>query len=241
MNNDLILSTFTGAGLLDIGFEHEGYCVVSGGDIQFGRDVRCFHPVPNRFDGIIGGPPCQAFSKLAAMVRHNGLELAPNLIPEFERIVGEARPRWFLMENVEGAPLPAIDGYHVHSFLLNNRWLGEVQNRLRRFSFGHIEREIDLRRWIEYGFLNPEYAAALTASGSSEANIRLNGKGKPKKNLPATTSRRTVDEYLKLQGLPADFFDESPLTIEGKRRLLGNGVPVPMARAVARAIRESGA
>jgi DNA (cytosine-5)-methyltransferase 1 len=180
---------------------------------------------------------------MSNIVRANGHELAEDLIPEFERVVFEARPRWFLMENVEAAPVPAVDGYHVFDFLLNNRWLGEEQNRLRRFCFGHIDRVVDLRKCIDYSILfNPCYSAAVTASGSSEANIRMNGKkGGLKKNLPKSAKRRPLSEYLRLQGLPEDFFGESPFTVEGKTRLLGNGVPIPMARALAAAIRESGA
>ncbi|GAF72563.1 unnamed protein product, partial [marine sediment metagenome] len=33
-----------------------------------------------------------------------------------------------------------------------------------------------------------------------------------------------------------DFFDETPFTVHGKRRVLGNGVPLPMGRAIARAV-----
>ena len=33
----LVLSTFSGAGLLDRGFEQAGFCVVSAGDILWGR------------------------------------------------------------------------------------------------------------------------------------------------------------------------------------------------------------
>jgi hypothetical protein len=35
-----VLSLFTGAGLLDRGFEQEGFSVTSAGDILWGRDVR---------------------------------------------------------------------------------------------------------------------------------------------------------------------------------------------------------
>jgi site-specific DNA-cytosine methylase len=44
---------------------------------------------------------------------------------------------------------------------------------------------------------------------------------------------------LRLQGLPEDFFADSPLTAEGKLRAVANGVPVPMGRALARAIPEA--
>jgi hypothetical protein len=45
-------------------------------------------------------------------------------------------------------------------------------------------------------------------------------------------------EMCELQGLPADF--ELPgLTREAKRKAVGNGVPLPMGRAVARAVKQA--
>lgn len=237
----LVLSLFPGADLLGYGFEREGFCVVAGPDIQFGRDIRDFSPPSGVFSGVIGGPPCQAFSRLAHMARYMGYQIADNMIPEFERVVSEAAPEWFLMENVPDAPEPIVSGYHVHSFLLNNRWLGETQNRLRRFSFGHVGELIDLRKWIELAlFESMDYHPTVLAAGSREYQIRFNSDGKPKKKLAKVRGNsRSVDDYARLQGLPDDFFADSSLTIAGKLRLLGNGVPVPMARAVAAAIREA--
>src|SRR5713226_9467971 len=70
----LVLSLFPGIGLLDMAFEEEGFCVVRGPDVLWGGDIRRFHPPAGVFAGVIGGPPCQAFSRLAIMVRHNGYE-----------------------------------------------------------------------------------------------------------------------------------------------------------------------
>lgn len=60
----LVLSLFPGIGLLDMAFEEEGFCVVRGPDLLWGGDIRRFHPPSGRFDGVIGGPPCQRFSGL---------------------------------------------------------------------------------------------------------------------------------------------------------------------------------
>jgi DNA (cytosine-5)-methyltransferase 1 len=46
-----------------------------------------------------------------------------------------------------------------------------------------------------------------------------------------------VREALRLQGLPEDYLDDCPLTKTGKMKAIANGVPIPMGRAVARAIR----
>ena len=153
MNNQLVLSIFPGLGLLDMAFEQEGFCIVRGPDVLWGGDIRRFDPPPGRFDGVIGGPPCQTFSRMAHMVRQNGLQPKfGNLIPQFERCVMASRPRWFLMENVPDAPIPfggfgggpvTLDSYGIHTFVLNNRQCvdedGEPakQNSLRRWTFGY--------------------------------------------------------------------------------------------------------
>ena len=56
-------------------FEEEGFCVVRGPDLLWGGDIRRFHPPAGRFDGVIGGPPCQAFSRLRHLVEHNGYKV----------------------------------------------------------------------------------------------------------------------------------------------------------------------
>ena len=62
MTDRVALSLFTGAGLLDRAFEFHGWCVVSAGDVLWGRDVRNFTPARHVFNGVFGGPPCQDFS-----------------------------------------------------------------------------------------------------------------------------------------------------------------------------------
>jgi len=149
----LVLSLFPGIGLLDHAFEAEGFCVVRGPDVLWGGDIRTFHPPSDRFDGVIGGPPCQRWSRLANLVRHVHGEdaLAPDLIPEFERCVSSAQPAWFLMENVPEAPPAKVGGYDVHTLVLNNRTIdrgdgiGQAQQRRRRWSFGTPDgRRLDL-------------------------------------------------------------------------------------------------
>ena len=236
MVRGLILSLFPGLGLLDVGFAEQGWTVVRGPDIVYGKlhDIRHFHPPAGVFEGIIGGPPCQAHSRLAAVVRSRYGEdhVVPDLIPEFARCIAEAGPEWFLMENVPNAPSPQVSGYAVHSFLLNNRWLvnGTPQNRLRKFCFGiRGDEEVDLRRWIKYAPLEPvEYEGAVLANGQfqeRQLSKKIDG------------SNALVRKSLRLQGLPEDFFDAAPLTVEGKQRLIGNAVPLPMSRTIAGAIR----
>ncbi len=170
MKTQLVLSCFPGIGLFDMAFEEEGFFIVRGPDPIFGGDIRKSHPPAGRFDGLIGGPPCQSFSSLVHLVRANGHEPKfGNLIPEFERCIDEAQPDWFVMENVQAAPKPVVKGYGVHSFLLNNAWLladdgfGQEQERKRMFSFGLRGREApNLMKWIDVAALMLSKAGTVT-------------------------------------------------------------------------------
>lgn len=241
----LVLSLFPGIGLLDMAFEEEGFCVVRGPDLLWGGDVRRFHPPAGRFDGVIGGPPCQPFSQLVHMIRANGYEPRhENLIPEFERIVTEAEPAWFLMEEVRAAPLPVVAGFEVHSQIINARHVGSTQNRERRISFGTPEGRT-LRVATDV-FEPADWDFAVTGDARVRPVAMLKG-GKRKGNESggATSSLNRgggslpFERMCELQGLPADFLAESPLTVSGKRQAVGNGVPLPLGRAVARAVKAS--
>jgi len=223
----LVLSLFPGIGLLDHAFELEGFCVVRGPDVLWGGDVRAFHPPADRFDGVIGGPPCQAFSGLANLARARGVEFE-NLIPEFERVTSSVRPSWWIMENVQAAPRPHVLGYIVTDVVLNNRFFGGDQNRVRRISFGTI----DGRRLAFDGIValeSPIWEHAVTAAHAGERRVRAKGR----------IARYTVAQAARLQGLPEDFLDDAPLTQQGKLRAIANGVPIPMGRAIARAVRRA--
>jgi DNA (cytosine-5)-methyltransferase 1 len=126
---DLVLSLFPGADLLGMAFAEAGFCVVRGPDILLGGDNRDFHIPSRRFDGVIGGPPCKQFSQ--AIISAKGRAREGNLIPEFNRIVREGQPAWWLMENVPEAPL--LNEVRWHEVL--DAWhFGAHQHRRRRFS-----------------------------------------------------------------------------------------------------------
>jgi DNA (cytosine-5)-methyltransferase 1 len=238
----LVLSLFPGIGLLDMAFEAEGFCVVRGPDVLWGGDVREFHPPAGRFDGVIGGPPCKAFSPLVNINIAQGREPAKNLIPEYERCVAAIRPRWFLMENVKRAPMPNVLGYVVRDTILNNRWVGGAQNRLRRFSFGTPD---GLVLHPQTEALEPvDFEPAVTStSGGRRAVLVKDADGRPRGNQGDADwhrlRRRSVSQMAVLQGLPADFLEDSPLTDAGKRLAIGNGVPLPMGRAMAQAVKRA--
>lgn len=257
----LVLSLFPGIGLLDMAFEQEGFCVVQSRDWIMGGDVRRAHFPAGRFDGVIGGPPCQAFSRLAHMVRHNGFEPKfGNLIPEFERVVSETQPQWFLMEEVPAAPRPRVNGYGVWDGTLNNRQCfdenGEPakQNRVRAISFGfrgdrkvlQIDTAVFESREFEYaacgGGTHKYVNGKIVFAG---VPVAIGGKPKPNKTRRLNDavgdnikSEKAFRRLCRLQGLP-DCFDLPSFTVAGKCKAVGNGVPMPMGRAIARAVMEA--
>ena len=235
-NPNLVLSLFPGAGLLDMAFEQEGFCIVRGPDLLWGGDIKTFHPPAGVFEGVIGGPPCQAFSQ-ATNVDPNGRASHQNLIPEFERCIIESRPRWFLMENVKQAPVPAVEGYITQNILLNNRWLGASQNRLRRFTFGACS-GITITVTVETSALEHidwEPAVTGSAGGARRNPIPSRARISESANL---ARRRSVGERLTLMGLKADY-NLAFLTRTAAIKAIGNGVPLPMGRAVAKAVKRA--
>jgi DNA (cytosine-5)-methyltransferase 1 len=197
---------------------------------------------------VIGGPPCQLFSQMRHIQPLAGQKHG-NLIPEYERVVGEAQPEWYVMENVRDAPLPAVSGYEVYAQLLKDVWVGGETMRVRRISFGtHDGRRLGVEQMALH---TPEpEVAALAGGGDRDRPVAMvrDGKGghRPKKQYgnsgPRTALGRSTsgDGFafkLRQQGLPADFLAGAPFTASGKSHAVGNGVPLPMGRAIAKAVK----
>ncbi len=108
----------------------------------------------NRVDVVVGGPPCQGFSKVRSVDgSNNGKRLKPDsrrdLYIEFLRYVGFFRPRVFVMENVLGLRsavggeyFTAVQqearalGYRVHPQIEDAWVLGVPQKRRRQLIIG---------------------------------------------------------------------------------------------------------
>lgn len=214
IKSDLVLSVFHGADLLGRAFEQAGFCVVRACEWELGFDIRDFHCPANKFDGIVGGSPCQDFSvarRSPPIFDGYGVEM----LKEFERVVAECQPKWFLHENVSRCPDVNVNGYFVQRFYLNARDVGMAQNRRRRFQFGSLDgRLLQIPRVRQDG---NEKARCCVAS---------------EKDAP---DKRNFSEFCRLQGLPTDF--SLPLLhIRKQYHVVGNGVPLPMGLAIAKAI-----
>jgi DNA (cytosine-5)-methyltransferase 1 len=208
--NILVLSLFPGVGLLDRGFEDAGFCVVRGPDKIWGGDIRKFSPASHIFGGVIGGPPCQNFSRAN---RKKDFAAGMLLVNEFVRVVCAAAPEWFLMENVPGSPTVIFPGYVTQIFYLDASHVGSEQRRSRKFHFGFKSgRELVFKRDV-----------AACDGAASQPTV-----------LASKTNGRSWREFCRLQGLPDDF--DLPFTLENKFRAVGNGVPYALSKSLAQAI-----
>lgn len=206
----LILSLFPGVDLLGRGFTAHGFAVVLGPDLLWDTRIEDFHAPPNRFDGIIGGPPCTEYSDAN---RHRNPAEGDRLLRHFLRLVHESQPTWFLMENVRNVPDVAIAGYTVQRIDCYGPDFGCPQTRLRHIQFGHHlghiirpQRTIHARRVT----LVPTVTAAYESPH-------------------ARHSRRCQKQgvaHLPLRSL----------TPAARRRAIGNGVPIPIAESLAAAV-----
>ena len=177
-----IVSLFAGCGGLDRGFENAGFRVVWANefDLSISATYRLNHPatilntqdvrslsasdVPD-CDGIIGGPPCQAWSEGGKQL--GLLDARGRLFLEYIRIVKAKKPMFFIIENVQGildtrhkqALNGFIDallqlGYRIDFKLLNAADYRIPQDRMRVFFVG-------IRTDIDHKYKFPEPACQM--------------------------------------------------------------------------------
>lgn len=111
-----------------------------------------------RPDLLVGGPPCVAFSKSGFWLewKRDGVDPAASLLQAYTRVLAEARPRHFILENVYAltfnnrASRPAFErllqeisnaGYEFRWGVLNAADYGVPQLRPRLFIVGAAKRE----------------------------------------------------------------------------------------------------
>jgi modification methylase fnuDI len=158
-----LISLFSGAGGLDLGFERAGFEILIANELDktiwetyeknhntklLKKDI-CDIPSSSfpDCDGIIGGPPCQSWSEAGALRGIN--DPRGKLFYQYIRILKDKKPKFFLAENVKGmmanrhaeAVKNIINefetaGYNVFVHLLNAADYGVAQDRQRVFYIG---------------------------------------------------------------------------------------------------------
>lgn len=159
-----LLSLFSGAGGLDLGFHKAGFKTIVANEydkkicptykinfpdvLLLEQDIRTLDSdkLPD-IDGIIGGPPCQSWSEAGTL---KGIEdLRGQLFYDYIRILKDKQPLFFLAENVSGMLAPrhrdAVSkflqlfdeaGYYVSMKLLNAHDFDVPEDRERVFYIG---------------------------------------------------------------------------------------------------------
>ena len=112
----------------------------------------------DRPDLLVGGPPCVAFSKSGFWLdwKRDGVDPAASLLQAYTRVLAEAKPRFFILENVYAltfnnkASRPAFErllreidaaGYQFQWRVLNAADYGVPQARPRLFIVGCRKRD----------------------------------------------------------------------------------------------------
>lgn len=158
----VVLDLFAGCGGLSLGFEAAGFKtigfeMVNEAVATYNKNLRgdCYnqflevgyeYPMTDNIDIVIGGPPCQPFSRFGNQM---GIEDARDGFPVFIDAVRRLQPKVFLFENVAnilGRHKWYLDlivkelqnlGYYVDYKILNAVDYGVPQNRERLICVGH--------------------------------------------------------------------------------------------------------
>lgn len=183
-----IVSLFSGAGGLDLGFIQAGHNIVWANDLyddavetyryNIGQhivkeDITKINStdIPD-CDMVIGGFPCQGFS-IANLKRHTG-DSRNTLYKELLRVITDKKPKYFLAENVKG--ILSLDkgavfsmilkdffeaGYNVTYKVLNSADYGVPQKRERVIIVG-------IRKDFPYLFEFPKITHSETGYGNTQ-------------------------------------------------------------------------
>lgn len=146
--------------------------------------------------------------EFSALNRNDPTGLGIEMIGEFKRVVDQGQPDWWLLENVPRVPDLKIEGYTWQRFALDLAWFTD-SSRLRHFQFGSKKGLLLDPPIGKRGCINSTAALA--------------------------SDDRSFSELKALQGLP-ESYDLPSFNVEGKKRAVGNGVPLPLGRVLAEII-----
>ncbi len=158
----VVLDLFAGCGGLSLGFEAAGYRTIGYECVEAAVETynnnlygHCYcdmlkvgydYPEIDKIDIVIGGPPCQPFSRIGSQ---KGMEDARDGFPIFIDAISRIRPKVFMFENVQNIlgrhkwylelildELRKL-GYIVEYKVLNAVDYGVPQNRERLITVGY--------------------------------------------------------------------------------------------------------
>jgi DNA (cytosine-5)-methyltransferase 1 len=212
-----VVSLFSGAGGLDLGFKMAGHDVIWANDLyedavetykhNLGTHIVCENifsvdasTIPY-CDIIIGGFPCQGFS--VVNTKRNEEDSRNALYKELIRIITAKKPKFFLAENVKGILSLAkgriinmiIDdftqiGYKVKKQVLNAADYGVPQTRQRVIIVG-------VRNDIDFEYTYPTLTHNAEGSGGLKKWISVGEAlaGLPDPDLPNNLSNHEYSKY----------------------------------------------
>lgn len=206
-----LVSLFSGCGGLDLGFEKAGFEITWANEFDktiwntfilnfplTHLDTQSIVDIPSNkipaCDGIIGGPPCQAWSEAGAcrgIKDHRG-----QVFFEYIRVLKDKQPLFFLAENVSGI-LANIHkdayqkilsefssaGYNIKANLLNAKYYNVPQDRERVIIVGYHKK------------MNKTYEFPSKSNKLLTLRDAISDLPKPK---PALKYNKTNDENLKI-------------------------------------------
>lgn len=212
-----VVSLFSGAGGLDLGFIMAGHTIVWANDLyddavktyerNIGshivlKDIKDIQAseIPDS-DIIIGGFPCQGFS--VANTKRNESDERNSLYKELVRVIDAKKPKFFVAENVKGLTnlsegkifrMILSDfsnlGYRVTYRILNAADYGVPQTRVRVFIVG-VRHDID----FEYKFPTPQYDKDADNGLKKWVSVRDALAGVPDPDEPNNLCNHTYSKY----------------------------------------------
>ncbi len=192
-----LISLFSGAGGLDLGFEKAGFNILAANEYDktiwktyeknhkahlIKKDITkvSLDEFPSNIEGIIGGPPCQSWSVGGSL---RGIDdPRGKLFYEYIRILKDKKPLFFLAENVSGmmakrhnkAVKEIIEkfekiGYNVQVFQVNASDYGVAQDRKRVFYIG-FKKELEVNFEFPTSFHCTSFRKAMSITSTSTCN-----------------------------------------------------------------------
>ena len=292
-SDERVVDLFCGAGGLSLGFQAAGFPVMAAVDAWPAAlatyranyshpahehdlaDVRGAVALISRYSPsiIVGGPPCQDFSRAGRRVEAGRADLTVS----FAEVVSDVAPRLFVMENVPLARRSTAyktaysileqAGYGLTEQVLDASLCGVPQVRKRLFLLGRqrtaynwlatelenslAPKPLTIRRYLgdELGvahyYHHPRFYGRKSVYGIDEAAPTLRGGNKIKpcpgvKDVPTNAASVLItrglepEQRARIQTFPASYRWLGSQT--AKDQMIGNAVPVELAKYVASAI-----